>query len=464
MQKRKAQNRAAQRAFRERKERHLKELENKVDDLEKASESANHENGLLRAQVDRLQTELKDYRKRLSLNGNAVSRSPPLSSVSTNQPRSQFDINNNFQFEFPKFGGSSTGHSETNMRTTPSLHANGRSQGSPAYIPGVLRQNSSLESPKTLSTARTSFSDTNVRNRDSIDFNRHSMDELSGLFSPSILESASRSGSADYMSYPLRNTVADEGKIGGIDGMNSFGNPPPMTSGSSVCTTSSPESSTSHNGLNSSCGTTPEPTADSPHYHKVSEGNLDTVDEGNEGRRDSEYGDAFNKEFSAAYGNTSDPISASFSQNNTTSFVKTPNNEFQGIDWLAQQNGGAFDPVLFGDYRDPQDNIMGGDFGGFFNDALPIPDFGSPLNTMRAPTPGRKRDLMQEIEDSQGEKEPDVVREEKSRHLLTCNMLWLVCRAWSCGLQTNPLLLGIVCSSPRKSSLAKQIWTIYVHN
>lgn len=44
-QKRKAQNRAAQRAFRERKERHLKDLETKVDELEKASESTNHENG-----------------------------------------------------------------------------------------------------------------------------------------------------------------------------------------------------------------------------------------------------------------------------------------------------------------------------------------------------------------------------------------------------------------------------------
>src|ERR1700712_3169434 len=68
-QKRKAQNRAAQRAFRERKEKHLKDLETKVDDLEKASESANHENSILRAQIEKMSMELREYRKRLSLTG-----------------------------------------------------------------------------------------------------------------------------------------------------------------------------------------------------------------------------------------------------------------------------------------------------------------------------------------------------------------------------------------------------------
>lgn len=53
----------------------------------------------------------------------------------------------------------------------------------------------------------------------------------------------------------------------------------------------------------------------------------------------------------------------------------------KGIDWLAAQNGGQFDPLLFGDYRESQDAIIGdGDFNnGFFNDAFPY-DFGSPLN------------------------------------------------------------------------------------
>lgn len=45
------------------------------------------------------------------------------------------------------------------------------------------------------------------------------------------------------------------------------------------------------------------------------------------------------------------------------------------------QNGGQFDPVLFGDYRESQEAVIGdGDFNnGFFNDAFPF-DFASPLN------------------------------------------------------------------------------------
>ena len=61
----KAQIRAAQRAYRKRKEKHLKDHETKVKDLEKASGSAN-QNGLLRAQMERLQVELREYRKRPS--------------------------------------------------------------------------------------------------------------------------------------------------------------------------------------------------------------------------------------------------------------------------------------------------------------------------------------------------------------------------------------------------------------
>src|SRR5271156_3061079 len=104
-QKRKAQNRAAQRAFRERKEKHLKDLETKVEDLEKASESANHENGLLRAQVERLQVELKEYRKRLSwISSNGFNKPPQSASFGLQARNMNGSNNNDFQFEFPKFG------------------------------------------------------------------------------------------------------------------------------------------------------------------------------------------------------------------------------------------------------------------------------------------------------------------------------------------------------------------------
>ncbi|CAG8472061.1 1227_t:CDS:10 [Diversispora eburnea] len=55
--KRKAQNRAAQRAFRERKERYVKELETKITELESLSAKSAQENQQLKTLVEQLQTE-----------------------------------------------------------------------------------------------------------------------------------------------------------------------------------------------------------------------------------------------------------------------------------------------------------------------------------------------------------------------------------------------------------------------
>jgi AP-1-like factor len=102
-QKRKAQNRAAQRAFRERKEKHLKDLETKVQELEKQSQAANSEKEALRAKVEKMTIELNEYKKRLSLlaSGRPAPQGPTA-------PFGSLFINNlndvNFQFEFPKFG------------------------------------------------------------------------------------------------------------------------------------------------------------------------------------------------------------------------------------------------------------------------------------------------------------------------------------------------------------------------
>lgn len=60
--KRTAQNRAAQRAYRERKERKMKDLEDKVADLEDANVKAVSELDLLKAQIDLLKRELSRYR------------------------------------------------------------------------------------------------------------------------------------------------------------------------------------------------------------------------------------------------------------------------------------------------------------------------------------------------------------------------------------------------------------------
>ncbi|KPI46075.1 uncharacterized protein AB675_370 [Cyphellophora attinorum] len=73
---RKAQNNAAQRAFREHKEQHITDLETEIDELRKAGEAAGQDNALLKdqleRQVERLRVELggehrmREYRMRLA--------------------------------------------------------------------------------------------------------------------------------------------------------------------------------------------------------------------------------------------------------------------------------------------------------------------------------------------------------------------------------------------------------------
>jgi len=114
--------------------------------------------------------------------------------------------------------------------------------------------------------------------------------------------------------------------------------------------------------------------------------------------------------------------------------TESPANDLNGIDWLAQQNGGQFDPVLFGDYRDPQDNIMNTNLGDFFNDAFLTQDFSTPFNTGEitlspqpvpqqepaapaTPDPIKQCDVAQYAND-----DPSA----KSSKFLSCDKVWLV--------------------------------------
>ncbi|SGZ50865.1 CIC11C00000003887 [Sungouiella intermedia] len=73
--KRTAQNRAAQRAYRERKERKMKDLEDKVADLEDDKIKAATELDLLRAQIELLKRELTRYRGHLDFSDLGVKKS-----------------------------------------------------------------------------------------------------------------------------------------------------------------------------------------------------------------------------------------------------------------------------------------------------------------------------------------------------------------------------------------------------
>jgi AP-1-like factor len=113
------------------------------------------------------------------------------------------------------------------------------------------------------------------------------------------------------------------------------------------------------------------------------------------------------------------------SNDNSLGYVSEPGFNANGINWLAQQNNNSFDPILFGDYREAQDNILSQDFGTFFNDAYPLPDLGSPLHnysdvgTESAP----KNDLLKQVEEARNGNDEVVPDTEKP---MTCNKIWFV--------------------------------------
>jgi AP-1-like factor len=345
--KRKAQNRAAQRAFRERKERHLKDLETKVQELEKASEAVNHENELLKQKVEKMTVELSEYKKRVSLAG--TSGRPAMVPNSNARLFGQPIVNNisdvNFQFEFPKFG----------VLPGPGPVSNNRSAKS-SLSPAIKRSSSD----------------------------------------PSRQSSQSPGNSSSYSQIGLDSQMKED--LANI-GANMFNPLMPSSNGSRTSfdshpatTTSSPSASSNSNmGASSSCGTSPEPFTQSPTAFKPVD-TLTTIGEESATLHDS------NQDM------------GHFSNVNMTDFNWLPQNNFQ------------FDPQLFGDYREPQDNILstGGFDDSFFNDAFDA-DFLTPYNvpiTTNAGNP-KKPGLIEQIDAAKNTDELD-----SNGNLLTCNKIW----------------------------------------
>lgn len=342
--KRKAQNRAAQRAFRERKERHVKDLEIKVEELEEASKAANNENSTLKAEVQRLTTELKEYKKRVSVQ--STSRSLPRQQQAFGAPLIQNIPDVNFHFEFPKFGA---------LPAPPPVNTNAAASS--------VRRSSQTPSFTSSISQRSSPDDGKDKN---------GMDEVvrfSGIFNP-----------------PLTNTNVAKASRGSMDSQN----------GPGLSTTSSPSASSgSHPGPSSSCGTSPEPFTQSPMGFKP----VDTL---------------------TTIGEESISISATTDQSlGGPDFGQFSGTNMTDIDWLSQANNFQFDPQLFSDYREPQNNIIGsgGGFGDFFNDAWDV-DFTTPFNMAPGPA-APKKDLIAQIDAA---KEEDAV--DKNGELFTCNKIW----------------------------------------
>ncbi|OAQ73887.1 bZIP transcription factor (AP-1) [Pochonia chlamydosporia 170] len=340
--KRKAQNRAAQRAFRERKEKHVKDLETKVEELEKASEAANHENSKLRAQVDRITTELNQYKQRISVMSQhkTMSREKvPFGSAALNNLS---DVS--FQFEFPKFGA-----------------LPGPPIKQPSSQPLSPQQNGQKNSPARSMASDGKSPQSNQDNQYKDDFAKYA-----GIFAPSMSNSTRTGSRASVDSVPFSVAAA----------------------------TSSPSASSNSNvGPSSSCGTSPEPFTQSPMSFKPLE-TLTTIGE-------------------------EQPAIATAEQ----PFAQFANVDIgsPSFDWLVQQNGGGhFDPQLFGDYREPQENVLANpsfdDF--FFNDGLDA-DFMTPYNAApNAHAP--KKNLIAEIDAQQDAIEDDVGKKNN----MNCNQLW----------------------------------------
>jgi len=130
-----------------------------------------------------------------------------------------------------------------------------------------------------------------------------------------------------------------------------------------------------------------------------------------------------------ACGNPRNPMPRAMSQSDDKPSpavlpAKSPTPASNGIDYFANQNGGQFDPTLFGEYRDTQNAIVGdGDFtGGFFNDAFLNTGYGSPFHFGDTPAV-QKPNPMEEIERAQ-DGDDEVVPGEDVNSLLNCHKIW----------------------------------------
>jgi AP-1-like factor len=366
--------------------------------------------------------ELREYRKRLSLTG-GLGRTPSLnstippylagkglSSVAVNNPN---DVS--FQFEFPRFGRL--------PGPSPSTSANlngARNSLSPSVvtkqIPTSTEKDQVSPRDQSLQLSLTGSSNAGLT-QSPIHRDDGDMSSLSGLFSPSLLESVAKSPPFEYFANNKKsNTNGSRSSTDSTTGNTSTGH---------NTTYSSPSASSSSNhGPSSSCGTSPEPTMQSPNFGKAADPTLTTIGEEHSGAT-GEGELTFCDKLNMACGNPNNPVPRTMSESGVNSGnFDNPAFDINGIDWFAQQNGNQFDPQLFGDYREPQENILAGDAftDNFFSEAYALPDFNSPFNMEPSPVPPKK-DLVQQIDEKQDEEEEVVPGEDRSQ-LLNCNTIW----------------------------------------
>jgi len=244
------------------------------------------------------------------------------------------------------------------------------------------------------------------------------MAQFSGLFSPQATDGTIKENSYEYSGHSTHlGSEASRSSTDSANGLNS--------TGQSTSHSSPSASSTSNNGLTSSCGTSPEPYTQSPPSLKP-ESTLGTIGEESQDAGKAEDVNTFCEKISMACGTKDNPVPRTMSESGITpGTLPTPGFDINSIDWFAQQNGNQFDPQLFGDYREPQDNILSTGLydDTFFNEAFALPEFNSNSPFTLEPSPAPKKDLVQEI-DAKLNEEDEVVPGEDTTQMLTCTNMW----------------------------------------
>lgn len=358
----------------------------------------NEENGLLRAKVQRLQVEVQEYRKRLSLNGMRSMPSSRTSSLGTNNNIANAKLTN-FQFEFPRFGDPLSEQFIQNDMTADIHNLSSplvNKLSNQSSIPGVLsRPNAnprsvsvheglispglSVEFP--IQDSPLSLTKTNSSSIAATDQGTNASSAEGNMISPTRSETTKEPGDSDKPQGSVSSVATNQNRVFKFN------------SGAANSVTNSPSTSPwSQFGPSSSAGTSPEPGHDSPYNSKTKDDQprsigVDVLDANKQAEDNSlpqNIPYATPQTESPFNINPFNPVQLATTTHpttNTDTHFSSTTVEPKGFDWLANESSsGQFDPVLFGQYRESQDAIVGnGDFtNGFFDDALPF-GTGSPL-------------------------------------------------------------------------------------
>lgn len=385
--------------------------------MEKASESANHENSLLRAQVDRLQVELKDYRRRL----HQAQKAPALAGAS-GLFGTKGASTGGFQFEFPMFGSGLFGRQNNGdvVKVGPGTLLDRLNAGPGGISPP---SDDKKKSPASNGASNGSSDDSFSSELSPISATSASSAILD-VFNSSVVGSVNKDAKSDY---GLSNS--NDNSSGSVQ------NTPRLNGGRDFASSPS-ASSVSQHGPGSSCGTSPEPmnlnSSNDQQNNACEEGTITIAPNGDRyicksGPLDGETETTFCEKLGMACGNPHNPIPKAAQLNNSNSNAPTPNS----LDWLTQQNGGNFDPVLFNDYRDPINEINAGINMSFFEDAFPMTasfaDIESPFGGSSLQVTGKK-DLVAEADraENNDDDEDEVVPADDPKKMLSCNKIWYV--------------------------------------